>query len=516
MNTTSSKGPLLLIIVGVLALIVAFVVKPILFDKKQRATSDSAKSSELITVAGDGYIGYWFIDSPEMRMMAPRNGIEINFIDDGGAYDDRLKKLDDDEYDCIVLPISSYLEHGPKYNYPGVVVAAISESKGADALVGPKGILSTGKINDLNNPNLRIAYTDGSPSSFLLDLTISDFDLDQLSTNDAWRQKVNSSEEAYAMAKKNRADSSMLYVMWEPEVSKAVEDLGLEAVWGSDQFAGYIIDVFVFSREFISKKPEAAQRFLRSYFRVLDRYASNKDKMIKEMSKSTDLKKAVVEKMIKKIDWFTLQENCAKYFGISVGVGDFADDRIISAIIACSDVMERVGTVKQAIRDPYRIVNSSFLETLSQSAVRAVGDKSAPDITFSVLSDGQWAALDEIGTMRIEPINFQSGNNRLDESGKGVVDRVALMLANNYPSYRIAIRGHTGTGDPQANAELSLERAEVVMQRLIAVHGIDTNRLHSEGLGATQPPKRKPGESTRSLRFRMPRVEFVLLEGSSL
>ena len=118
--------------------------------------------------------------------------------------------------------------------------------------------------------------------------------------------------------------------------------------------------------------------------------------------------------------------------------------------------------------------------------------------------------------MRIEPITFQSGINRLDDSGKEVVDKVALMLVNNYPSYRVAIRGHTGPGDPEANRQLSLERAQVVLQRLVAVHNVDADRLHAEGLGATQPPKRKAGETTRSLRLRMPRVEFVLLEGSGL
>jgi outer membrane protein OmpA-like peptidoglycan-associated protein len=88
------------------------------------------------------------------------------------------------------------------------------------------------------------------------------------------------------------------------------------------------------------------------------------------------------------------------------------------------------------------------------------------------------------------------------------------MLVNNYPSYRVAVRGHTGPGDAEANQKLSLERAQVVAQRLVAVHNIDKDRLHAEGLGATQPPNRKTGETTRSLRLRMPRVEFVLLEGT--
>jgi outer membrane protein OmpA-like peptidoglycan-associated protein len=88
---------------------------------------------------------------------------------------------------------------------------------------------------------------------------------------------------------------------------------------------------------------------------------------------------------------------------------------------------------------------------------------------------------------------------------------------NNYPSYRIEIRGHTGPGsDELANQQLSLERAQAVAQRLIAVHGVDPDRVHAEGRGSSQPPPRKPGESERFFLYRLPRVEFVLLEDGRL
>jgi len=512
------KGPLLIFIIVAIIMLAIFFVRPMLFEKKQRSTSDSVTATELIRMAGDGYLGYWFITSPEMRMQAPRRGIEVDFTDDGGAYAERLEKFTNKEYDCIILPVNSYLQHGADRKFPGVIIAAISESKGADAIVGFGDVIPSGKINELNDPDIRIVYTGESPSSFLLDLTISDFDLDQLKRNDIpWRHEVSSSEEAYKRAKdalKNRSAGDA-FVMWEPQVSKAVEDLGMKLIWGSDKFAGYIVDVFVFHRDFVSKHEDRIQKFLKTYFRVLDIYASDHERMIKEMSKSTGLKQDAVESMVKKIDWFDLRENCDQQFGIPVRVGAPADDRIFSTIIACTDVMTRVGNFDSSkLRDPYRIVNSAFLEELARSDIASVGKGSSLAVSdFDSLDDSSWASLTEIGTMRIEPITFQSGTNRLDEAGKEFVDRVALMLVNNYPSYRVAVRGHTGPGDAEANRQLSLKRAQIVQQRLIAVHNIDTDRLHAEGMGANQPPKRKSGETTRAFRLRMPRVEFVLLEG---
>jgi len=500
-------------------MVAIFLVRPMLFEKKQRSTSDATTSSEVIRIAGDGYLGYWFITSPDMRMQAPRRGLEIDFTDDGGAYAERLEKFANKEYDCIILPVNSYLQHGADRKFPGVIVAAISESKGADAIVGFGDVTPTGKINDLNSPDIRIVYTSESPSSFLLDLTISDFDLDQLQRKDiTWRHEVGSSEEAYKKAKQALKDRSVgdAFVMWEPEVSKAIEELSMKYIWGSDKFAGYIIDVFVFHRDFVSKQPEMVKKFLTTYFRVLDRYDSDQESMVKEMSKSTKLKQGAVETMVKKIDWYNLQDNCIQQFGIPISVGDPTNDRIFNTIISCIDVMTRTGTFDGSkLRDPYKIVNSSFLEELARSSVESVGQgSSAARVDFAGLDDAGWSALREVGTMRIEPITFQSGTNRLDDSGKDVVDRVAQMLVNNYPSYRVAVRGHTGPGDAKANKQLSLKRSQVVLQRLLAVHSVDADRLHSEGLGATQPPKRKPGETTRSFRLRMPRVEFVLLEES--
>ena len=519
MSNSSYKGPLLIFIVIALLLVAVFFIRPILFEKKQRETSE-AIASQVIRIAADSYMGYWFAVSPEMKKLAPRQGIEVAFTDDGGAYAERLEKFSKKEYDCIFLPVNSYLQHGANHKFPGVIVAAISESKGADAIVGFGDLLPSGKINELNDPDLRIVYTSESPSSFLLDLTISDFDLDLLQAEHNWRSEVASSEEAYELAEKAAKDRSKgdAFVMWEPEVSKAIDKLGMKYVWGSDKFAGYIVDVMVFHRDVIKKQPDTVQKFLKTYFRVLERYASDKQRMVKEMRKSTGLKKETVETMIEKIDWYNLTENCTQQFGIQMSVGLSAEDRIINTIIACADVMDRVGDFDiDLLRDPYLIVNNDFLEKLSTTSLRALGTgEGAGNIDFGPLEDNGWETLQEVGTMRIEPITFQSGTNRLDDPGKDIVDRVAQMLINNYPTYRIAVRGHTGPGDPEANQELSRERAQVVLQRLVAVHGIDKDRLRAEGKGATQPPRRKSGESMRSLRFRMPRVEFALLEGSTL
>jgi outer membrane protein OmpA-like peptidoglycan-associated protein len=102
-------------------------------------------------------------------------------------------------------------------------------------------------------------------------------------------------------------------------------------------------------------------------------------------------------------------------------------------------------------------------------------------------------------------------------AGKLEVDAAAQALVNNYPQYRVLIKGHTSRGGgAQADLRLSQERAEAVKKYLEVVHGIDSNRLRAVGRGSAEPLPRLANESERAYQYRLPRVEFVLLEENAI
>ncbi|MCP4215404.1 MAG: OmpA family protein [bacterium] len=514
----STFGFILILLIGIAAILAVKYLKPIFFEKEQLATSDASGTQHTIRIGGDNYLGYWFVTSPEIRKMAARKGLQVEYTNDDGAYAQRLAEFDKGNYDCIVLPINSYLQHGAQYKFPGVIVAAISESKGADGIVGFADRFPGDKINDLNDSTLKIVYTADSPSSFLLDLTIADFDLDRLQNTKDWQVKVEGSGKVLERVKKNQGD---LFVMWEPDLSKALKIDGIKYIWGSDRFSGYIIDVFVFHRDYLQKHQDKVRDFLSTYYLTMGIYSNNREKMIKEMKKSADLSKDTLEGLLKKIEWFDLAENCQQQFGISVrqDVGTVVQEGVINSIIACTDVMLRSGVFqKDPLQgNPYKITNSTVLEQLSKSRAVNVASGSGNKRTFNELSDNEWKELKEMGTFRIEPITFQSWNNLLTDEGKDKVNKIAGLLTNNYPGYRVIIRGHTGPGGSEdENIKLSQQRAEAVAQYLRAVHDIDANRLKAEGMGSKKPAPKKSGESVRAYRYRLARVEFIALRGDDL
>jgi outer membrane protein OmpA-like peptidoglycan-associated protein len=490
---------------------------PYFAEKKQMQTSGvNVSNMETFTWGGDGYAGYYVLKSTEMRKRLALKGIILKFVDDGGAYADRLGKFSKGEYDFIVLPISSFIKHGKKYSYRlGTIPAAISDSKGADGLaVFPEFKFS--KVNDLDNPNLKIIYTGASPTEDLINLTISNFDLTNLQESSSWKIEVSSSEEVFKLAlkaSKTAADRAhTVYGMWDPELSKAVSDLGMTKIWSSENFSNYIVDVFVFSNKLMSVHFDKVTEILRTYFDVLDYYNARQDEQVKELKKLTGLKQTAVEKLMNDIHWYTLYQNAHDEFGISTNAGDQANEGLVRTIYAWNDI-NRVMKLEGEVENPYTIMNKKILENLLASSLKPVIASTASTTTdFSLLDEKGWARLNETGIMKVENITFQASVNKVDEMGGEVIDKVSEKLLHNYPNYRILIAGHTGLGDELANLKLSQERANAVRQTLIAVYNINPNRILAKGFGSSRPPQRKVNESDRAYISRMSRVEFILMQ----
>jgi outer membrane protein OmpA-like peptidoglycan-associated protein len=506
----ATVGAILIVLLGAAAVGAWYFVKP-LFEREQRIKSSDARPTTTLRIGGDSYLGYWFLTSPLMQREAAKLGVAVDFHDDQGAYADRLSHFARGEYDVIVLPINSYILHGAPQRFPGVIVAAISESRGADGIVGFSDRFPKGALAELNDPKLKVVYTKDSPSEFLLDLTVVGLeDVSRLSNSTAWRVPVDSSGE---VLKRARARAGDAFVLWEPELSLATSEIpGLKSLWGSDRFRNFIIDVFVVRADFLRSNEEQVLSLLEAYFHALDAYTADRDRLLDDMKTTTGMKRETIASILPKIEWFDLHENCVEQFGLPSDVGAPSKEGVVNCIIQCTSVLMRARKLdKNPLESPYLIVKSQLLDTLARHAPSAVA--SARSIDFAPLTDEQWSRLHKVAAMKeIVPIAFQPGVDSLDDEGAAIVDAMAKKLLYNFPSDRVLVRGHTGPGsDEEANVQLSLDRARLVVQRLVAVHGIDPDRLRAEGVGSKEPPPRNEGESERSFRYRLPRVEFVLL-----
>ena len=130
------------------------------------------------------------------------------------------------------------------------------------------------------------------------------------------------------------------------------------------------------------------------------------------------------------------------------------------------------------------------------------------------MTDAEWDALREIGTLRIRPITFQSGHVVLGPEDRKEIEN-AVETLKHYPNYRVVVKGHTGLrGDKKENKKLSQQRADAVKRHIEAAFRVDSNRLRSIGMGSESPLPRRADESDRAYQYRLPRVEMYLVSES--
>ena len=509
-------GLILLLVLGSAAIVGTWLLLPYLEDREQRSTSDAVRLKGSIRVALDNWIGYFPLRSREMRSAMHRLGWQLVIEDDQADYVGRMERLRKGELDLAVGTVDSFILTGQKASYPATIIAVLDESKGGDSIVARAD--KVGSLSQIKErTDLRVAFTPNSPSHHLLKATVDHFNLPELLPRGPGRVETNGSAEALQKLLSGKAD---LAVLWEPDVSQALSHPELVKILGTEDTIRLIVDILVVSREFSRKHPEAVSQLLKTYFRVLKKYRDNPDQLTAEVREETKLSEEVVRVMLKGVSWVNFGENCENWFGVTIP-GNPAREDLLETIESTASILMAAGDFSHnpvPDEDPYRLVNSSYLETLYTQGMAGFTPQggqanvnSSLETRFSPLDEQAWNRLKEVGALKVEPIVFQSGSSELNMLSKQILDRSVDRL-KHYPHFRIMIKGHTGTrGATEENRKLSQERAEAVAKYLEITYNIDPNRMRPKGFGGEQPLNRLPGESLRAFEYRLPRVELVLV-----
>jgi len=151
---------------------------------------------------------------------------------------------------------------------------------------------------------------------------------------------------------------------------------------------------------------------------------------------------------------------------------------------------QQVGELKEAFRA--KLERETF-ETRRQQQLHKLFKKGEVEIL---------ANLDGSLLIRLSALKFAPGKTTIDRKYFDLLSRLKTGMAQ-YPDRKITIEGHTDNkGDAKANQKLSLKRAEVVRDFLIAA-GMNGGRLKALGFGEVRPVASNDYERGRAMNRRI-------------
>ena len=500
MNITTSKVVLMVLSLGFAILLGCQSVK-----RQPLLSSEHEGIKRHIKIGFSNWTGYFPFCSPQMQKRMINEGYLVQCQYDKESYSQKFKDLKDGALDFTVSAIDGYLYSAQQYGYPGKIVAVTDESKGGDAIIARADKVSN--IDDLRKEDIRIAVISQTPSEFLLKTIAVHFDIQHLLNSNAWKVEASSSPDALAKLQSGEADAA---IVWQPDLTFGLADSRLKNIFSTKDLSQLLVDVIIANQTFTEEQPDVVELFLANFFQTLESYSNHPSELIHDIEDKTGFQPADIASILDGIVWHNISTNARQWYGITAD-GSESLTHAIDEIIHIHEIAGGMSSDLQINVNPYMIQNRTFIEKLYNTNVHETDDTSFDEPSFEALSTIEWQALTEVGTLKVRPIEFNSGGSQLTVKGMEEVTK-AFDSLQHFPNFRVAIEVHSGlNGDKTANQQLSQRRADAVKNYLIDTFNVDKNRLRAMGLDASKPLSEKPGEFDNDYNDRLPRVELRML-----
>ncbi len=449
-----------------------------------KKTAAAPRFKDKVSLALDSFSGYWALRSPQFADQLSRHGIAITLRDDKANYQSRYRAIQNGEIDVAVFTIGTYIQCAAEFaeanpsapldqKLPATIVSLIDESIGDDALVGYKS-----KFPDMDsiNANTKFVLTPNSPSEELMRVFFGYFNLGVLDRNKAILPIPNpSSEEVYKFARVADPKANQVYIVWEPELSKLLQNPNIHILIDSSRFRGYIADVLMVSRKFLLDHRDLAREVLAAHLRIT---YDNRNQLVQAVKTDaaifgTILSDKDAARLVKGLWWKTTGDNYAQ-MGLS---SDTNLQNIESIIKQNVDILVRSGSINV---DPTEgnynfLYYPDLLKELKDSNFHpgiSTDDNNHIAKNLPPLSDEEWNHLQKIGTLKVDELIFRRGSIELMDAAKESLDKLAESL-NAWPTYYLTILGNSAH-DPIT----ALDRAKVA-EKYLMDKGIDHNRVRA-------------------------------------
>ena len=441
-------------------------------------TSAPSRFKYSVNFAADAFSGYAAIRSDMFRDENAKFGIKVNLTDDGANYSQRLQKFASGETDIAVFTIDALMKSSAELkDIPATIVCLIDETKGADAMVASKHRFPN--IDSLNAAEVRIVCTKDSPSETLVRALMANFSLDKLPDNPFLF--MDNVDQVYKEYQKAKPADNKVFVLWEPYISRIMDNPDYHVLIDSSKFRGLLVDAIVARRGLIVQNESLVENVVKSYLVTMFESRNKMVKLVLDDAKllGSPLSESQADKLASKIWWKNTQENFS-HFGLTNSQGiqhiEEMNANIMNVLLKTKAIPSDPtnGEPNKWYYDGImkKLFDSSWHPGFGTEAVRQ-------EKALATLSEDEWKQLRPIGTLQVPRLVFARGGKKLNESSFATLDKLVDSL-KTWPQYYLLVQGsHSSVGDAEANKSLAEGRAESAMDYLIS-KGVDRTRIHAE------------------------------------
>lgn len=408
--------------------------------------------------------------------------VEFLLLEDPAQRSQAFAKTGEGGVDIVWSTVDYWANELPGFISNGVKARAIMQvdwSRGGDAIVADESIKS---IEDLKGKKISLVkYT---PSHWLLEYHLensglSDYDQKQIIDNLVGKDATLDARQAF---KDKQVDAT---VVWEPDVTLALERPGSHKLVSTETANNLIADVMVAREDFIKDHPDVIKAFIQGWLDGTAEAVRNPDKVVQLLMDNEplygDMKDSKkVKDSLRTVKYADLADN-TKMFGLD-GKPPLFDQLFATAGAA----WVRRGYITSQT-PPELAKDASFLkEIYAISPVQREAEQTLPA-----------PPPDKTGGTSSKPVDilFDSGKSDLSVEAKQVIDNNVALLAETNSNAYIRVSGNTdNTGSRQGNIALSRARAEKVVEYLVEHYHFNKNRFIVVGNGPDKP--RAPNDTT--------------------
>ncbi len=418
--------------------------------------------------------------------------VDFKVLDDFNASRNAWKS---GEVDLLWATIDAFTtEVNGLWQFEPQVIFQSDWSRGGDAIVVRRGINT---VADLKGK--KVAFAEMTPShTFLLWM----LEAGNLKYEDIEPVKVASAIDAADLFKKQQVDGA---VVWSPDDADCVAKVnGSKVLQSTKEASNIIADVFIAKKDFLESNREVLKNLVKGWFTgaaEINTSEEAKRKAAKILAKGLQQPEDFCYDAINNVRLCTYGDN-VNFYNLK---GDFKGVTGEDIYNKMELKYKAIGYIKDKIPSWRMVGNSSLIGEIQLSGDMHQAEKQA---TFDEVTD-ELKTKEAIST-KGAAISFRSGEYKIDENAKYIIDNEFLDLAKSFGNARIRIEGNTdNVGNRQANIILSQKRAQSVADYLINEHGFDANRFIVIGNG---PDKPVAPNNTEKGRAKNRRTDFKIIQ----